>query len=284
MRRIACTALWRTACKSARASRNVPTTETTDLATWERAEARRSLNEAVETTLGPTSADTFARYRQPAAETAYPLEYAFHLVGDIAGQRVLDIGCGSGGNSSLLAARGASVFALDISPDLLALAAQRGRLDHVDGAIAPLCASTHAIPLPDASVDLVFGNAILHHVDLERTAQEIARVLRPGGRAIFKEPVRDSRLVAWGRRLVPLHRDPISSYERPLRQAEIDAFSARFRQGRRRRFWLPFVSLARMTRWRDRARSRIYEWDGALLKRWPRLGHFASVTVFEVTR
>jgi SAM-dependent methyltransferase len=257
-----------------------------ELSTWERSEVERSAIEAAQTAsaVHPTRADVFLRYQRPPADTAYPLEYAFHLAGDLAGRSVLDLGAGSGGNASLLASRGARVCALDLSPDLLRLAAARAALDGFGGVVTPLCGSAHAIPLPAASVDFVFGNAILHHVDLDRAAVEIRRVLKPGGRAVFKEPVRDSRAVALLRPLIPFHRDPISSYERPLRQAEIDAFTRHFTTGRQRRFWLPFVSVLRLSRFRDRDRMPIFEWDRAILRRWPRLSRLASVAVFEVIR
>src|SRR5690242_13012117 len=67
---------------------------------WERAEIVRS---SVEATLTAdqalkVSADTFARYARPPRDTAYPLEYAYHELGDVAGMRVVDFGCGSGAN------------------------------------------------------------------------------------------------------------------------------------------------------------------------------------------
>jgi SAM-dependent methyltransferase len=42
---------------------------------------------------------------------------------------------------------------------------------------------------PDDSFDLVFGSGIIHHLDIDRALGEIARVLRPGGRAVFVEPL-----------------------------------------------------------------------------------------------
>src|SRR5690606_24746346 len=105
----------------------------------------------------PTSPGVLRRYADPPADTVYALEYAFHRAGAVAGAQVLDLGCGSGQNASILGARGAFVYAMDISPDLLALAARRAELDGLTASIATLCGSAHDIPLPDASVDLVFG-------------------------------------------------------------------------------------------------------------------------------
>ena len=56
---------------------------------WERAEIARSSVEATLTADNElrVSAGTFARYARPPADTAYPLEYAYYLLGDVAGKR-----------------------------------------------------------------------------------------------------------------------------------------------------------------------------------------------------
>src|SRR4029078_11394122 len=117
---------------------------------WERAEIERS---SVEATLTPddslrVSAATLARYDAPPAGTAYPLEYAYQLLGDVSGDRLVDFGCGSGANSVLLANRGAHVWGIDISEDLLRLAKRRLAVSGRDGGgplIARLAAH-HAFP------------------------------------------------------------------------------------------------------------------------------------------
>src|SRR6516162_6993667 len=48
----------------------------------------------------------------------------------------------------------------------------------------------HALEFADASLDMIFGVAILHHLDLARAMQEIHRVLRVGGKILFVEPLR----------------------------------------------------------------------------------------------
>lgn len=107
------------------------------------------------------------------------------LAGIRAGDRVLDLGCGTG-NVALLVARtipGAVVTGLD--PDLPALrrAARKARRARVP--LTFVRGYGQAVPLPDASVDHVVSALALHHVpdaDRDATAAEVARVLRPGGR------------------------------------------------------------------------------------------------------
>jgi len=127
----------------------------------------------------------------------------------------------------------------------------------------------------------VFGAAILHHLDLALTAREVHRVLKPGGRAIFTEPIRNSRVLAFLRRLIPYQAADVSPFERPLRQDEIESFASLFTRQRWRRFRLPLVPLLRLALPKS-AERRVFEWDRTLLERWPRLGHFATVSVFEL--
>jgi ubiquinone/menaquinone biosynthesis C-methylase UbiE len=77
------------------------------------------------------------------------------------------------------------VWALDISEDLIRLAQRRLAVNGRAGTAQFIVASAHELPFPDASIDVVFGIAILHHLDLKLVSREVLRVLRPGGRAIF---------------------------------------------------------------------------------------------------
>jgi SAM-dependent methyltransferase len=251
---------------------------------WERAEIVRSRVEAAQTAESAlvAASRTRRRYLQAAADTPFPLEYAFHLVGDVNGKTVLDFGCGSGGNSVLLALRGARVWGLDISDSLLRLA--RRRLAANDVRAALLVGSAHELPMPDASVDLVFGIAILHHLDLDRVGQEVRRVLKPGGRAIFQEPIRNSAAVRAVRRLIPYRGDDVSPYERPLTTAELQRFGAGLARGRSRMFALPHVSVARAVPPLRRTIDACYRLDRQLLQAFPRLAKFAGIAVFELVK
>ena len=131
----------------------------------DRAEIERS---SIEATLTPDSAlrmsrRTLTRYERPPANTAFPLEYSYHLLGDVHGKRIVDFGCGSGANAVLLANRGARVCGVDISEDLIRLAERRLAANGRAGAVRFLVGSAHDLPFPDGSIDVVFGVAILHH-------------------------------------------------------------------------------------------------------------------------
>ncbi len=100
------------------------------------------------------------------------------------GERVLDLGCGTGNVALLAAAAGARVTAVDPSPRLLDVtraAAQRGSLD-----VACEVGEAAAVPSPDASFDCLLSNfGVIFAPDPEAAAAEITRVLRADGRALF---------------------------------------------------------------------------------------------------
>jgi SAM-dependent methyltransferase len=252
---------------------------------WEKAEIERSDQEALHTPAARLIADeqNVARYLDPPLETVYPLEYAYALIGDVRGRVVLDFGCGSGGNSLLLARRGAKVIGLDISHSLVTLARRRLETNGLAGRGRFIVGSAHDVPLLDGSVDLVLGVAVLHHLDLNAASREIHRVLKPDGRAIFQEPVRDSRVVRYIRRCIPYQAPDVSPFERPLTTPELTRFGARFRSMRCRPFTLPFVSVMKVGPWKKYVHAA-YRIDGVLLNRFPWLSPLGSIRVMALTK
>jgi len=253
---------------------------------WERAEIARS---AVEAQLTPDDAlrvgpHLYRRYAAPPGDTAYPLEFAYHLLGDVRGKRIVDFGCGSGANTALLANRGAHVWALDISEDLLRLGRRRMTVSGCPGAATFIAASAHDMPFPDNSIDIVFGIAILHHLDLNLVAKEVLRVLKPGGRAIFQEPVRNSAVIRFLRKLVPYRAPDISPYERPLTDGELQRFASGFSRSSTRAFALPHVQVGQVLPVVRRYWRTLYASDRSLLRAAPWLARYASIRVISLTK
>ena len=98
------------------------------------------------------------------------------------GDLVLDLACGTGDFSELARARGARVIGLDFAREMLRGAAIRELDVHFTNGDA------ERLPLADASVDVVTcGFALRNFVSLEEVFQEMARVLKPGGRIAILE-------------------------------------------------------------------------------------------------
>lgn len=123
--------------------------------------------------------ESMFRLRRHMAAVEMPLA-------ELAGKRVLEIGCGAGGHSALFARHGAVVTAVDITEKRVAATAAKFRLLEDDAlGCGAMQADAEALPFKDGSFDIVYSNGVLHHThDTEKALNEAFRVLKPGGLAI----------------------------------------------------------------------------------------------------
>jgi ubiquinone/menaquinone biosynthesis C-methylase UbiE len=123
-----------------------------------------------------------------SAENATSLMNAYYerpamldLVGDVAGLRVLDAGCGSGPLSAALRDRGAVVTGVDASAGMVELARRRLGVGG-DVRVADLA---DPLPFSDGAFDVVTASLVLHYLrDWGPVLGELRRVLVPGGRLV----------------------------------------------------------------------------------------------------
>jgi ubiquinone/menaquinone biosynthesis C-methylase UbiE len=243
----------------------------------DRVEVERSAAEARRVVLAPVEVD---RYLDPPADSPYGLEYAFYLLGDIRDKTVLDLGCGTGENLVPMVKRDAHVIGMDISPELVELAGQRLQSYGIRSAKL-LVGSAYETGLPDASIDVVFSSALLHHLDLPKARAEIYRILRPGGLFILREPIRFSRTMNSLRQLFPAPKADISDFEHPMTRAEVATVTQGFTVVAQRNYRLPFVPL--LGRFKG-FMVPLWKADRWLLSHFSGLEHFATGKVMSLRK
>lgn len=105
------------------------------------------------------------------------------IIGDVAGKKILDLGCGTGRESILLAKAGARVTGVDFSEEMLDVA----RSNAAGLEVTFINAEVGAVPLEE-QFDLVLCSLVLSHVpDLLPAMKEMARLTRPGGKIIITD-------------------------------------------------------------------------------------------------
>ena len=142
--------------------------------------------------------DRHARQWDDLVRTLLPVpEYRQSLLDKIpAGAVVLEIGTGTGGLLTELAARASRGIGVDHSPAMVDEARRRLADDGVSGVELRLGEMTH-LPLPDASVGCVVANMVLHHAaDPASVLIEIRRVLARDGILLLADLVRHEREAA----------------------------------------------------------------------------------------
>ncbi len=172
-----------------------------------------------------------------AAPRSYDLPHEtaiLEAVGDLRGAEVLDLGCGTGELTLQLVAAGAHVTALDLSPGLVNLT--RRRVERAGGTAAYVAAPAEDTGLPDGRFDAIVGKWVLHHLpDHAAAANEIHRLLAPGGVAAFSDTSAMNPLLRFARRHF-VGRAGIAAYgtpdEHPLTREDMTVLSAPFSRAR----------------------------------------------------
>lgn len=112
-------------------------------------------------------------------------EKAFDVAGVMPGKLAADIGAASGFVTEGLLKRGLRVIAVERSEAMLE---EMRRKFGEGGAVEYRIGEAESLPLEDGSVDYVFANMVLHHVDSPSAAiREMARIVKPGGRLIITD-------------------------------------------------------------------------------------------------
>ena len=144
----------------------------------------------------------------------------------LAGRRVLEYGSGATAQAFFLAQQGAEVTGIDISPVAVEQGRARAAAEQLEERIAFRVMDAERLDFDEGTFDLVCGSAVLHHLDLSLAYAEIARVLRPGGTAIFVEPLGHNPVINAYRKRTP---DLRTVDEHPLLMRDLELAGAYFR-------------------------------------------------------
>jgi ubiquinone/menaquinone biosynthesis C-methylase UbiE len=134
-------------------------------------------------------------FRKGTYRRGYRKRRLFQLMelDQIAGKRVLDVGCGIGQHTVFHALHGAESYGVDISAVGIATGARMARANNVADRCHFTVASVSYLPYEDDYFDIVVLNAALHHViKYPNYNTEIWRVLKPGGKLFVADGVRNS--------------------------------------------------------------------------------------------
>ncbi|MCK4592870.1 methyltransferase domain-containing protein [bacterium] len=139
------------------------------------------------------------------------------VLGEITGKKFLEIGTGYGQELIEFTLRGARAVGVDFA--LTRLAEVPRRADEAGIKAIVVAGDCHALPFPDHTFDIVYGNAILAHLDRKRALAEVKRVLIPYGRLVLIEPLDRHPLLKLYRRMLTTRKDVVSY----LAYEELDA-------------------------------------------------------------
>ena len=242
---------------------------------WQR--EREFFDRHAESTAGdikPVWPETLHRYGKLKRPFFSP-EYRYRVVGDLRGKQVLDVGCGEGLNTVVLAKLGAFVTGIDISQGAIDAASERAKVNGISDRVRFECAPVELARLQPSSFDVIWGEAILHHLlaDLDAALERITSWAKPDATILFAEPVVLSRTLRRIRLMLPLHTDATPD-ERPLEEAELSVVSRHLRDvtlryfdflGRLDRFIIPSMNFEKSSSVRRAVSSVLRVVDFGLL-------------------
>lgn len=175
-------------------------------------------------------------YAAFTAKTTPEFHFALEALGDLKGKDLLDAGCGPGEASVFLARQGANVIGVDISSEMIKVAQNLAKEFEVESTQLQFQQmSVEDLLFADESFHVVFGSNLMHHCDVNIASKELARVLRPGGRAVFVDPLGYNPIINIYRKMAFKVRTPT---EHPLVFSDLDIMRKYYRKVTHKEFQL----------------------------------------------
>jgi 2-polyprenyl-3-methyl-5-hydroxy-6-metoxy-1,4-benzoquinol methylase len=222
------------------------------------------------------------RLISPDSRKIHWLEYAFYLLGDIKGKKVCDFCCGHGEMSVYLAKCGAYVDAFDISETGVECTKRLAHANEVESAVTVKPRSAHKTEYPSEYFDAVLAAGALHHLHLPYALEEIKRILKPGGKFVFLEPIISHPLMEFIKWKTPLNKlltlRTATLFEESLNEKDLLYIMSKFSNVEMDKFRF-FARLEGKLRDNYKKIYHLYRIDYVMFKLFPFMKHFASAVV-----
>ncbi|MFH1776263.1 MAG: class I SAM-dependent methyltransferase [Candidatus Omnitrophota bacterium] len=169
------------------------------------------------------------------------LKKAYEKMDNVQNKKILYLGCGS--NTEIMhyfIRSGARVVAIDISQEAVKTIKRFIEQEKIMDRAEAILMDAEKLEFNDAEFDGVFGRAIVHHLDIKKIRDELCRVLKKNGKAVFIEPLGMNPFINLYRFLTPKDR---TSDEHPLCGADLEELKNSFSRMEQERFFL-FALLA----------------------------------------
>jgi SAM-dependent methyltransferase len=201
-----------------------------------------------------------------------------HLFGQIQNKIVVEYGCGSGWITTELAKKGAILKSFDISAAAIHKTNMNLSILGLEKQCKLQVMAAEFLGYKRDSFDVAIGFAILHHLDLKLSIEELYRILKPNGEAYFAEPLIHNPIIRIYRLLTPFYR---TRDERALDFHQIKSLCSKFSEYKYESFYLVSIfSIALlyipfMRRYYEVLRQYLFKLDRWLFYRFPFLRKYA---------
>jgi ubiquinone/menaquinone biosynthesis C-methylase UbiE len=171
-------------------------------------ERERNFHDCWASSIDPESINVSAYFE---SSTVPENRFILKQLGNLDGKRILDLGCGAGENGVYFALHGAKCTVADYSSGMVQTAMRLAEKYQV--AVEGKQIDAMNIDIASNSFDIVYAANLLHHVNPEQALREIHRILKPGGKLCFWDPLKHNPIINVYRRMATEVR---SSDEKPL--------------------------------------------------------------------
>lgn len=209
------------------------------------------------------------------------------MIGNIDGKRILEYGCGNGWMTAELASLNAQVDSFDISTQAVESTKELLAKHNLSKNTKVKKMGAESLDYDDESFDIVFGFAILHHLDLDKSLPELYRVLKPGGFAIFAEPLEGNPALKIYRSITPQYR---TVDEQPIVIKSFSKQISQFSSFEHEEFYLTaliafvLIYIPGMSRFFEPVVKPLLAFDKILLKCCPFLSGWAWYSIFIIKK